>query len=121
MTAVPKVWRVRLAAAAEADFRNILIWTSDNFGAKQARTYSATLSITLRDLTKGLIKSGATPRDDIGKGIYALHVARHGRRGRHFVVFRVGHDIVGELIDVLRLLHDAMDLPRHMPTGGGSN
>lgn len=121
MTAVPKVRRVRLAAAAEADFRNILVWISGNFGAKQARTCSATLSITLRELTKGPIKSGATPRDDIGKRIYALHVARHGRKGRHFVVFRVGRGIDGELIDVLRLLHDTMDLPRHIPTGGESN
>lgn len=121
MRAVPRAWRVRLAAAAEADFRNILIWTSANFGAKQARTYSATLSIALRDLTKGPIKSGATPRDDIGKGIYALHVAQHGRKGRHFVVFRVGHDIDGALIDVLRLLHDAMDLPRHIQPGRESN
>lgn len=115
MMAVPKAWRVRLAAAAEADFRNIVLWTSDNFGARQARTYSATLSIALRALTKGPIKSGATPRDDIGKGIHTLHVARHGRKGRHFVVFRVGRDIHGEVIDVLRLLHDVMDLPRHIP------
>jgi toxin ParE1/3/4 len=121
MRATPKAWRVRLAAAAEADFRNILNWTSDNFGAKQARTYSATLSIALRHLTKGPIKSGAMPRDDISKGIYALHVARHGRKGRHFVVFRVGRDINGELIDVLRLLHDAMDLPRHIPSEGESH
>lgn len=120
MTA-PKAWRVRLAAAAEADFRNILLWTSENFGAKQARTYSATLSVALRDLTEGPIKSGATPRNDIGKGIYALHVARHRRKGRHFVVFRVGRDINGELIDVLRLLHDAMDLPRHVPPESETN
>lgn len=113
--AVPNAWRARLAAAAEADFRNIVLWTSVNFGARQARTYSATLSIALRALTNGPIKSGAMLRDDIGKGIYALHVARHGRKGRHFVVFRVGRDSHGEVIDVLRLLHDAMDLPGHIP------
>ena len=118
MMAAPKSWRVRLAAAAEADFRNILAWTSDNFGARQARTYSATLSLALRELTRGPIKSGTTPRNDIGRGIYALHVARHGRKGRHFVVFRVGRDPGGETIDVLRLLHDAMDLPRHVPAEG---
>jgi toxin ParE1/3/4 len=113
--AAAKAWRVRLAAAAEADFRNILTWTSDHFGTRQARAYATTLSNALRDLTKGPLESGATPRDDIGKGIHALHVARHRRKGRHFVVFRVGCDIDGEVIDVLRLLHDAMDLPRHLP------
>ncbi|HRO58686.1 MAG TPA: type II toxin-antitoxin system RelE/ParE family toxin [Burkholderiaceae bacterium] len=110
-----KAWRVRLAAAAETDFRNIVLWTSDNFGARQARTYSVTLSIALRALTKGPLESGATPRDDIGRGIYTLHAARHGRKVRHFVVFRVGRDIHGDVIDVLRLLHDAMDLPQHIP------
>jgi toxin ParE1/3/4 len=104
-----------LAAAAQADFENILLWTVEKFGARQARTYAHTLSIALRALTNGPVTSGATPRNDIGKGIYALHVARRGRKGRHFIVFRVGHDEHGELIDVLRLLHEAMDLPRHVP------
>lgn len=54
---------------------------------------------------------GARVRDDIQPGIRTLHVARQGRAGRHFVVFRV----VGSYIDVLRLLHDSMDLPRHLP------
>jgi toxin ParE1/3/4 len=58
---------------------------------------------------------GAKARDDIGKGILTLHVARQGRKGRHFVVFRIGHDKGREVIEVLRLLHDAMDLPRHLP------
>ncbi|NBU77128.1 MAG: type II toxin-antitoxin system RelE/ParE family toxin, partial [Planctomycetes bacterium] len=40
-----------------------------------------------------------------------LHVARQGRAGRHFVVFRAA----GSDIDVLRLLHESMDLPRHLP------
>jgi plasmid stabilization system protein ParE len=30
-------------------------------------------------------------------------------------MFRVGRDGDGETIDVLRLLHDAMDLRRHLP------
>lgn len=44
-----------------------------------------------------------------------LHVARNGRKGRHFIMFRV-EDIEEEnQIDVLRLLHDSMDLERHLP------
>jgi toxin ParE1/3/4 len=50
-------------------------------------------------------------RDDIQPGIRALHVARQGRAGRHFVVLRVA----GSDIDVLSLLHDSMDPPRHLP------
>jgi len=36
-------WRVRLGAAAEVDFANILRWTADNFGSSQAETYRDTL------------------------------------------------------------------------------
>jgi hypothetical protein len=30
-------WRIRLGAAAEVDFANILKWTTENFGARQSR------------------------------------------------------------------------------------
>ena len=36
-------WRVRLGAAAEVDFANILKWTAENFGARQSRVYRDTL------------------------------------------------------------------------------
>lgn len=50
-------------------------------------------------------------RDDIAPGIHTLHVARQGRKGRHFVVLGVAEP---GTIDVLRILHDSMDLPRHV-------
>ena len=50
-----------------------------------------------------------------GNDIRTLHVARDGRKGRHFVMFRVGSIDGRDVIDVLRLLHDSMDLERHLP------
>ncbi len=35
-----------------------------------------------------------------------------GRKGRHLVVFRIAD---GQAIDVIRLLHDSMDLAKHLP------
>jgi hypothetical protein len=32
---VERGWRVRLGAAAELDFANILKWTTENFGTRQ--------------------------------------------------------------------------------------
>ena len=115
MTAGARPWPVRLTAAAEADFEDILRWTVGRFGEAQARIYGETLSRALEALAGGPNVIGARARDDIGKGILTLHVARQGRKGRHFVVFRIGHDKGREVIEVLRLLHDAMDLPRHLP------
>lgn len=108
-------WAVRLSAAAEADYRQIIGWTLDRFGAAQARTYADTLSSTLLDLSAGPMLVGVRAREDIGPRISTLHVARHGRKGRHFVLFREGMHDGHPVIDVLRLLHDSMDLQRHLP------
>jgi len=40
-------------AAAEADSRNILSWTAEQFGKAQARAFAKTLSSALRALTAG--------------------------------------------------------------------
>ena len=108
------VWKIRLAASAEQDFREIVRWTAIHFGKGQARTYARTLSSALTALTQGPDIIGTQQREDIGPGIHTLHVARKGRKGRHFVVFRVGAPCSANFIDVLRLLHDSMDLPHQL-------
>ncbi|HQW08750.1 MAG TPA: type II toxin-antitoxin system RelE/ParE family toxin [Steroidobacteraceae bacterium] len=111
----PRTWKVLLAAAAEADFRDIIRWTAEEFGDAQARVYAETLSAAIESLAGGPTIVGARHRDDIAKGIFALHVARHGHNGSHFVMFRIGKDRDHARIEVLRLLHEAMDLARHLP------
>jgi toxin ParE1/3/4 len=111
----PGTWEVTLAAAAEADFRDIIRWTAEVFGDAQARVYAATLSAAIESLAGGPTIVGARPRDDIAKGIFALHVAHHGHKGSHFVMFRIGKDRKRARIEVLRVLHEAMDLARHLP------
>lgn len=115
-----QLWTIRLAAAAEQDFREILRWTGENFGRGQARTYARTLSNALHDLALGPSIMGVRRRDDIGLGIHTLHVARKGRKGRHFIAFRVVPSRGEHIIEVLRLLHDSMDLPRHLPAANES-
>ena len=109
-------WRVRLSAAADADYERILHWTVDNFGLVQARVYADTLSLALQELCAGPSIVGVKRRSEIGTDIYTLHVARKGRKGRHFMMFRVGRIQGQNVIDVLRLLHDSMDLERHLPS-----
>ncbi|MBK8889592.1 MAG: type II toxin-antitoxin system RelE/ParE family toxin [Dechloromonas sp.] len=108
-------WTVRLSAATAADYRQILRWTVDNFGSAQARNYADTLSSALKALGAGPSIIGVKERPEIGNDIRTLHVARNGRKGRHFVMFRVGSLDGRDVIDVLRLLHDSMDLERHLP------
>jgi len=107
------VWQIRLAERAELDFLGIVAWTAENFGARQAEYYAETVTSAIEALHDGPEIPGAKARDDIGSGIRTLHVARQGRKGRHVVVFK---EAEGRIIDVLRLLHDSMDLARHVPT-----
>lgn len=116
MTAGARRWPVRLTAAAEDDFQEILQWTLTQFGEAKARIYTETLSAALKELAvDGPKVAGARERNEIAKGLLTLHVARRGRKGRHFVMFRIGNDQGREVIEVLRILHDAMDLQRHLP------
>ena len=104
-------WSVRLASRAEKDFVEIVQWSAANFGQQKAAAYAETLSLAISALAEGPDVLGARRREEIGNGILTLHVAREGRKGRHFVLFRVGG---ANTIDVLRLLHDSMDLVRHI-------
>lgn len=110
-------WEIRLSAAAAADFEGILRWTNAQFGARQARAYAETLSSALQALTGGPTTVGVRKRDDIAPGILTLHVARDGRKARHVIVFRIATSANQRWVEVLRLLHDAMDLERHVPPG----
>ncbi|MFH0298554.1 type II toxin-antitoxin system RelE/ParE family toxin [Bradyrhizobium sp. 31Argb] len=96
-------WRVRLGAAAELDFANILKWTTENFGARQSRVYRDTL-------VQAIDVAGSKARDAIMPGLRTLHVERRGRRGSYFIMYRVA---LKSTIEIVRILHDRMDLQRH--------
>lgn len=110
-------WQVRLTAGARADLRNILRWTADRFGRAQSRRYSDTLTQAIRSLEAGPDAPGSRRRDELSRGLMTLHVARRGRAGRHLVVYRIGGTEDPSIIEVIRLLHDSMDLSRHADPG----
>ena len=105
-------WKIRLTQASEDDLQQIIRWTAANFGRRQAKTYAITLANAIEDLASGPSIPGVRSREEVGPGIHCLHVARQNRRGRHFVVFRISS--AGHYIEVLRVLHDAMELHRHL-------
>lgn len=109
---MPRKWRIRLGNEAEQDFVRILEYTRDNFGARQVDTYAATLQAGLIALEDGPDIRGSVARDGIRPGLRTIHVARSGRKGRHFIMYRAG---AGRVIEIVRILHDAMDLARHVP------
>jgi toxin ParE1/3/4 len=79
--------------------------TKYQFGEAQARDCAQTLSSALEALTDGGPTTiGTKLRKEIAK---VVHVARHSRKGRHILLFRVGQDDARrEAIEILRVLHD---------------
>lgn len=104
-------WNVELAPEAKNDFADIIRWTRKKFGERQVQIYGTTIKESLQALHAGPNIIGVKQRDDLGARIHALHIARNGRKGRHFILFRIAQP---HTIEVLRILHDSMDLPARL-------
>ncbi len=90
----------------------------ERFGIAQARRYRSVILATLAELTDGPEPAGSTDRSELMPGLRSLHVARHGRRGRHFVLYDTS---ASRQIRVVRILHDSMDLARNLEGRPGDN
>lgn len=107
-----------LSAAAQQDIAHILEWTQEAFGDAGRTRYEKLISTALIDLRNDPARVGVRPRDDIGKRVCTYHLASSRKRvttskqvakPRHLVLFRVRKNVV----EVARLLHDAMDFVQH--------
>lgn len=112
MTAREGRWTVIISQVAKADLKDIQRWTAMNFGAAQAIRYEETLQLAIEALKSGRGTVALTKREDLGHGVFSLHVARRGRRGRHVLILKLRKEQEWEL---LRVLHDSRDLARHIP------
>jgi toxin ParE1/3/4 len=105
--------KIRVARLARQDMVDILAWTREHFGARQQAIYTRTLGLAMRALADDADIADARSAEYIAPGVQLLHVARGHRKGRHIIVCRV--DTASGGVDVLRVLHDSMDLVRHVP------
>jgi toxin ParE1/3/4 len=113
--------RLRLSAAAQTDILSVLIWTTERFGILARTRYEALLAAALVDIAADPSRPGSIPRPELGGGIRSYHL-HHSRkrvprdqglvgRPRHLVLYRA--EVVG-IVEVGRVLHDAMELERHV-------
>lgn len=110
----------RLSAAAQSDVVSVLAWSQEQFGGSARRRYQALLATAFRDVAAQPEGIGATRRPDLGADLLAWHfqLSRNhvpdtvGRvhRPRHFLVYR--H--VDTVVEIVRVLHDSMELSRHL-------
>lgn len=110
-----------LSPPAQRDIYDILQRSEQEFGRRAARRYEALIVRALRDIESDPVRPGAQPRPDLAEGIqlYHLRFSKESARiaegivqsPRHFIVFRRRNPLT---IDIVRVLHDSSDLPRHL-------
>lgn len=107
-------WSVRLTDAAAFDLEEIGSWTAERFGLEQETRYAQLIADAFKLLRDGPNAVGIRPINNTSEALLRLHVARSGRPGRHFLIFRVISAERRE-IEVIRILHDSMDIVKHLP------
>jgi toxin ParE1/3/4 len=116
--------RIVLAPAARRDIRDTLIWSEERFGERAASRYRELLKQALRDIAADPERPGSRARPELARGVrtYHLFFSRERARGELGIVNRPRHLLVyrrrGEaVVDIVRVLHDARELDRHLPEG----
>jgi toxin ParE1/3/4 len=109
------VRRLLLTARAERDIRATLRFTASCWGAAQTASYRTLTSAAFAELMNDPQGPTSRARDEIRPGVRTLHIGRAGRPAHHLLVYRVS--AAGD-IEVLRFLHDAMELRRHLGETG---
>ena len=111
--------RYRLSGPAKADITSLLLTSALRFGAEARKRYSTLLVASLRRIAADPYGLLTRDQGQIIEGLRSFHI-RHGRREStaatvaspvHVIFFRtVGPDE----IEVLRVLHERMDLAANM-------
>jgi toxin ParE1/3/4 len=107
-----------LSARAQIELRDILSESGDQFGQSAQRRYRLLFEQAIEDVADDPRRTGVRGAGD-QQSVWLYHL-RHARgrvpanqrvtRARHLLVFQVA----GDEVTILRILHDAMDLPRRL-------
>ena len=107
-------WTVALSEAADLDLRLILWWTRARFGDAQAESYGRMLVAGLTRLRDGPYAVGVSRRRIAGQDVLILRPRAGRQRAGHLLLAQVGGP---NALVVLRIVHERMDLPRHLAPG----
>lgn len=110
--------RYRLTGPAQNDVGGILDYTEEQFGPAARKRYAALVGAAPIDVAGNPERIGSAALPDIGSDVRIYHLRYSRRRAgtepvrnpRHLLVYRIDPDRVV----VLRVLHDAQDMSRHL-------
>jgi toxin ParE1/3/4 len=94
--------RYRLTRVARQDLSEIGRYTQRRWGVAQRRAYLRRLDERVEFLVDH--RQTGTPRNDVRPGYRSFH------EGRHLIFYRE----TGDTVEVVRILHERMDLRRHL-------
>ena len=103
---------LRLSRWCEKDIEGVLDHTLERFGPAKCDEYRELIQKALEEIAAKAQSAGNTSHPGLPADWRTFHIARPGRRARHLFVFRVLNE---KVIGVSRLLHDSMEIPRHIP------
>jgi len=111
----------RLTYPARFDIREILVRSELDHGVAASRRYERLIATALHDIAAEPERNGSMARPELGAGVRTWHLrgsrerARQWdgvvRRPRHFLIYKA---IDPQIVAVGRVLHDAMELRRHL-------
>ena len=91
----------RLSPLAQSDLEDIWLYTFENWSLEQADRYQNNIMGTIGDLAQG-VRTGRPV--DVREGYFKYQV------GSHLVFYRLS----GSSLDVIRVLHQRMDIAAHL-------
>jgi len=110
--------KFRLTYAAQADIISILAWSHEQFGEEARLRYEALITAAIRDAATRNDELGTTLRPELGDGVFSWHLAQSRAHSPGGAVHRPRHVLIcrrdGVVLVVGRVLHDAMELSRHL-------
>jgi toxin ParE1/3/4 len=99
------MYNIRFTEQADSDLLNIYIYTHRNWGAQQATRYTDLMREALQKIAKKPNRIGTVDRSYLCPGYRSYH------QQRHLIFYRVE----GNYVEILRFLHDSMDITNHFP------
>lgn len=110
--------QIRLSESAQRDITDVLARSEEMFGPRARERYESLIAAALRDASSDGGEFGESLRPELGPGVRTWHLARSRatspgglvKNRRHLLLYRFD----GKTMLVARVLHDSMDLPRHV-------
>jgi toxin ParE1/3/4 len=114
---------IELTKTAEEDIAAVLDFSSEQFGTRARLRYEVLVAAALEDLRSDPLRPTSQDRQAMHPGIRSYHlrhcrgraVSEYGevRAPRHLLLYDMP---ARGLVTILRLLNDAMELDRHLPS-----